>query len=178
MGLFTVRPFIVAGTPNIGSAAWIEKAGRDARPFRLRGLEPDFLNPLFQQHNEMARTVALSYGPCFMFKQGVANIDRRASGPEPVRRAVPQAVHDLAGSGDAAVRAFELVDRKIAMSWMLLDNSEPYWFAAPRAGIFHKKVERHGSAPHAARWADLSAGRFVFHAIAKRHESDEPPRRG
>ena len=64
----------------------------------------------------MARTVALSYGPCFMSKQGVANIDRRASGPEPVRRAVPQAVHDLAGSGDAAVRAFELVDRKIAMS--------------------------------------------------------------
>src|ERR1700719_1469034 len=30
---------------------------------------------------------------------------------------------------------------------MLLDNSELNWFAAPRAGIIHKKVKRHGKGP-------------------------------
>jgi hypothetical protein len=28
---------------------------------------------------------------------------------------------------------------------MLLDYSELYWFAAPRAGVIQKKVKRHGT---------------------------------
>jgi hypothetical protein len=50
------------------------------------------------------------------------------------------------GPHTPAVRAFKLVDRKVAASWMLLDNSELYWLAASRAGIIHKKVKRHGGA--------------------------------
>jgi hypothetical protein len=46
-----------------------------------------------------------------------------------------------------AARTVELVDRKVAASWMLLDNSELYWLAAPRAGIIHKKIKRQGESP-------------------------------
>jgi hypothetical protein len=42
-----------------------------------------------------------------------------------------------------AVRAFKLVDGKVAARWMLLDNGELYRLAASRAGIVHKKVKRH-----------------------------------
>jgi hypothetical protein len=42
------------------------------------------------------------------------------------------------------VRAFILVDRKVATSWMLLDTSKLYWLAASRAGIIQKQVKRHG----------------------------------
>jgi hypothetical protein len=48
-----------------------------------------------------------------------------------------------------AARTVELVDRKVAASWMLLDNSELYWLAAPRAGIIHKKIKRQGESPSA-----------------------------
>jgi len=53
---------------------------------------------------------------------------------------IPQ---DDFGFHSAAVRAFELVDRKIAASRMLLDNSELYRLAALRAGVIHKKVKGH-----------------------------------
>ena len=46
-----------------------------------------------------------------------------------------------------AVRAVELVDSKVAASWMLLDNSEPYWLATSRAVIIHKKIKRQGESP-------------------------------
>ena len=51
----------------------------------------------------MACTIGLSDGTRLMPEQGVPNIDRRASGPEPVRRPVPQAVNNLSGGGDAAI---------------------------------------------------------------------------
>lgn len=34
--------------------------------------------------------------------------------------------------------------RKVAARWMLLDSGELYWLAAPRAGIVHEEVKRHG----------------------------------
>jgi hypothetical protein len=46
-----------------------------------------------------------------------------------------------------AVRAVELVDSKVAASWMLHDSSKLYWLAAPRAGVIHKKIKRQGESP-------------------------------
>jgi hypothetical protein len=43
----------------------------------------------------------------------------------------------------AAVRAFKLVDRKVAASRMLFDNSDLYRLAAFWAGIIHEKIKRH-----------------------------------
>jgi hypothetical protein len=47
------------------------------------------------------------------------------------------------GFHNPAVSAFKFVHRKIATSWMLLDNSEIYRLAASWAGIIHKQVQRH-----------------------------------
>jgi hypothetical protein len=44
----------------------------------------------------------------------------------------------------AAVRAFKLVHRKVSARSMWLDQSELDWLAAPRAGVIHEKVKRHG----------------------------------
>ena len=46
-----------------------------------------------------------------------------------------------------AIDAVELVDNKVAASWMLHDNSELCWLAAPRAGVIHKKIKRQGESP-------------------------------
>jgi len=46
-----------------------------------------------------------------------------------------------------AVRAVELVHRKVAASWMLHDNSELYWLAALRASVIHKKIKRQDESP-------------------------------
>jgi hypothetical protein len=43
------------------------------------------------------------------------------------------------GPHTPALRAFKLVDRMVAASWMLLDNSELYWLAASRAVSFIKR---------------------------------------
>jgi hypothetical protein len=45
------------------------------------------------------------------------------------------------------IDAVELVDSKVAASWMLHDNSELNWLAAPRAGVIHKKIKRQGESP-------------------------------
>jgi hypothetical protein len=42
-----------------------------------------------------------------------------------------------------AVSAFKFVHRKIAASWMLLDDSALYRLAASWAGIIHIQVKRH-----------------------------------
>ena len=46
-----------------------------------------------------------------------------------------------------AIDTVELVDNKVAASWMLHDNSELYWLAASRAGVIHKKIKRQGESP-------------------------------
>ena len=54
---------------------------------------------------------------------------------------------DEFGFLSAAVHAFNLVDRKIAASWMLRDNGELCRLAALRAGIIHKYVKGHTMRP-------------------------------
>jgi len=42
-----------------------------------------------------------------------------------------------------AVRAFKVLECKVAASWMCLDNGLHYWLVALRAGVMDKQVQRH-----------------------------------
>jgi hypothetical protein len=74
------------------------------------------------------------------------------------------------GLYSAAVRAFKLVDRKVAASRMLFDNSDLYRLAAFWAGIIHEKIKRHGAL------AQLTKPKAIArrHVLTHRHTCRQP----
>src|ERR1039457_6696383 len=73
------------------------------RPGPPSTLEPDLINPLFEQRQGMADAVSGGNGLFLMPKQFIADIGRATGGPQPILRAMAPAVDHLARIDNATI---------------------------------------------------------------------------